>query len=135
MNVTEISMSPDGKFGLLVTELWNKGFGAGSIALQMKVPTKYVHRYLKEHKLSRTLQQAIDVRKQNKISYLSYNPCRSMEISRDDVLEAMKICKSNAELAKHFQLTINSMINIKRKFGIKWTTNNRPKQYSIYDTE
>ncbi len=52
-----------------IRELWDKGYGSGSIAIVLKIPHRQVFQYLKEHGLKRTASEARELRKKTGVPY------------------------------------------------------------------
>jgi hypothetical protein len=113
-----------------IINLWKLGHASGSIGIKLKIPERFVRRFLKDNKLSRTIEESRLLRKKAGIPY--YVNIKDSEVlpSADEIVSALESTDNLPQAAFKLGITTWKLQRLKKMYVIRIKSY---KSSSIYE--
>ena len=113
-----------------IRNLWKLGHASGSISTKLKIPERFVRKFLKDNKLSRTITESRNIRKKAGVPYFVHVKQNEVLPTVEAVVSALESTDNLPQAAHKLGITVWKLQRLKRMYVIRIKSY---KSASIYE--
>jgi hypothetical protein len=117
-----------------IRNLWSLGHASGSISTKLKIPERYVRRFLKDNKLSRTIEESRNIRKKSGVPYFVNVKEDEILPTVEEVVSALDSTENLPQAAHKLGITTWKLQRLKRMYVIRIKSYKSASIYENMDT-